>query len=143
MSRTLRQMPQPIVGDRVNAAAAGMTQIRIPRPLASLGNRSPSNIERAQEKKQKFQPFLGADVRGRFRRSVLSCWKLPANLEPRREPFWSTYVLSVTFQFCVMSVISVKHNARIALRWVRYLRHPILDAEIATLSDICTCYLLS
>jgi hypothetical protein len=24
-----------------------------------------------------------------------------------------------------VSVISVKHNARMALRWVRYLRHPI------------------
>ena len=43
----------------------------------------------------------------------------------------------------LVSKISVKHNVLMALRWVRYLRHPILDAEIATLSDICTCYLLS
>jgi hypothetical protein len=89
--------PQPLVGDRVNAAAAGMTQSRIPHPLASLGNRSPSNIESRRRRRSSGLPFLGVDVDDprRFVPFVMEA------SEPRREPFWSTYVLSVTFQFCV------------------------------------------
>ena len=60
-------MPQPLVGDRENAAAAAKRkQIRIPHPLASSLNEQQSSFAieyRVQDNnKKKFRPFLGADV---------------------------------------------------------------------------------
>ena len=94
----LRRMLQPLVGGCVNTAAAGMTQIRrIPRssphlPGAIEHTSSPGVVEEV--------PTFSRCGRGRPQvfRTIRVRSKLPADWEPqRREPFWSTIVLSVAF----------------------------------------------
>ena len=77
---------------------------------------------RVWEKKYKFRPFLGADGVDDPKRFVPFVLEASAFLEYLR-----TLCPFPILRFCalVSSVISVKHNAQMALRWARYLRYPI------------------
>jgi hypothetical protein len=83
---------------------------------------------RVQEKKKKFRPFLGAEVDDP-RRFVPFVLEASGRLGTAAGAFLEHLRTLCRFPIlrfrALVSVISVKHNARMALRWVRYLRHPI------------------
>ena len=84
---------------------------------------------RVWEKKSKYRPFLGADGVDDPKRFVPFVLEASGRLGPDAAAFLE-YLKSL-FPFPILrfralvSVISVKHNAQMALRWVRYLRYPI------------------
>ena len=83
---------------------------------------------RVGEKKTKFRPFLGADVDDP-RRFVPFVLEASGRLGDEAGAFLDhlrTFCSFPLLRFrALVSVISAQHNARMALRWVRYLRHPI------------------
>ena len=83
---------------------------------------------RVQEKKSKYTPFLGEDGVNDPHRFVPFVLEASGRLGPEAKAFLEHLKTLCPFpimRFCALvSVISVKHNAQMALRWVRFLRHP-------------------
>jgi len=83
---------------------------------------------RVEQKKSKFRPFLGEAVEDP---KLFVPFVLEASGRLSREAAAFLDYLRTKCRFPILrfsalvSVISVKHNAAMALRWVRYLRHPI------------------
>ena len=132
---TRQTLPQP-----------GRRNIRILHPLAPPGTQSFAIEHRVQEKKKKFRPFLGADVDDDPRSFVPFVLEASGRLGATTGAFLQYLRTLCHFpisQFRVLvSVISVKHNARMALRWVPYLRHPIMGAGAASFQKFAhaSCY---
>ena len=84
---------------------------------------------RVWEKKYKFRPFLGADGVDDPKRFVPFVLEASGRLGPEASAFLEYLRTLCPFPIlrfrALVSVISVKHNAQMALRWVRYLRYPI------------------
>ena len=105
--RTPRRVPhhQPLVGDRVNATAVEMMPTRIPHSFASRAIVHHISPRLREEEQVRVFFFRRRGARGRTLTtsgaSCHSCWKLPDDLELRREPFWSTYVLSAISRYFV------------------------------------------
>ena len=129
--RTPRRVPhhQPLVGDRVNATAVEMMPTRIPHSFASraiVHHISPR--PREEEQVQVF--FFSAARRARpdvddLRRFVPFVLEASGRLGIAAGAFLEYLRTLCHFPIlrfgALVSVISV----RMALRWVRYLRHPI------------------
>ena len=84
---------------------------------------------RVWEKRYKFRPFLGADGVDDPKRFVPFVLEASGRLGPEASAFLEYLKTLCPFPIlrfrALGSVISVKHNAQMALRWVRYLRYPI------------------
>ena len=83
---------------------------------------------RVQEKKSKYTPFLGEDGVNDPHLFVPFVLEASGRLGPEAKAFLEHLKTLCPFpimRFCALvSVLSVKHNAKMALRWVRFLRHP-------------------
>jgi hypothetical protein len=98
------------------------------RPSPRLPGQSFAIEHRVQEKKTKFRPFLGADVDDpkRFVPFVLEASGRLGTAAGAFLEYLRTLCRFPILRFrALVSVISMQHTARMALRWVRYLRHPI------------------
>ena len=84
---------------------------------------------RVHEKKSKFRPFLGAAGVEDAKRFVAFVLEASGRLGPDAVAFLEYLRTLCRFPIlrfrALTSVISAKHNAQMALRWVRYLRRPI------------------
>ena len=93
-----------------------------------------STTARVHEKKFKFRPFLGAAGVEDAKRFVAFVLEASGRLDPDVVPFLE-YLRRILCRFPILrfraltSVISAKHNAQMALRWLRYLRRPIKDVR--------------
>jgi hypothetical protein len=83
---------------------------------------------RVREKKTKFRPLLGAGVDDP-KRFVPFVLEASGRLGPEAGAFLEYLQSICSFPIlrfrALVCVLSAKHNARMALRWVRFLRHPI------------------
>jgi hypothetical protein len=81
------------------------------------------------EKKSKFRPFLGAAGVEDAKHFVAFVLEASGRLGPDAGAFLDYLRTLCRFPIlrfrALTSVISAKHNAQMALRWVRYLRRPI------------------
>jgi hypothetical protein len=97
-------------------------------PIPRLPGQSFAIEHRVQEKKSKYTPFLGEDGVNDPHRFVPFVLEASGRLGPDAKAFLEHLKTLCPFpimRFCALvSVISVKHNAQMALRWVRFLRHP-------------------
>ena len=84
---------------------------------------------RAREKKSKFRHFLAVDAVEGPRRFVPFILEASGRLGSDAKAFLEYLRTICSFPIlrfrALVSVISAKHNAQMALRWVRYLRHPV------------------
>ncbi len=103
--------------------------------LLRLPGQSFAIEHRVREEKNKFRPpILGADVDGP-RRFVPFVLEASGRLGTAAGAFLVEYLRTLC-HFAILrfralvSVTSVKYNARMALRWVRYLCHPIWAASL-------------
>ena len=84
---------------------------------------------RTREKKFKFRHFLGADAVEDPRRFVPFVLEASGRLGSDAKAFLEYLRTICCFPIlrfrALVSVISAKYNAQMALRWVRYLRHPV------------------
>ena len=84
---------------------------------------------RAREKKSKFRHFLGVDAVEDPRRFVPFVLEASGRLGSDAKAFLEYLRTICSFPIlrfrALVSVISAKHNAQMALGWVRYLRHPV------------------
>ena len=98
-------------------------------PTPRLPGQSFAIEHRVWEKKYKFRPFLGADGVDDPKRFVPFVLEASGRLGPEASAFLEYLKTLCPFPIlrfrALVSVISVKHNAQMALRWVRYLRYPI------------------
>ena len=116
----------------LNQADATATRRRLrKRRCRSSPRLLPGAIEhRVQEKLKKFRSFLGADV-GDPRCFVPFVLEASGRLGTAAAGAFLEHQQRTLCRFLILrfralvSVITVKHNARMAFRWVRYLRHPI------------------
>jgi hypothetical protein len=97
-----------------------------PRPR--LPGESFAIEHRVQEKKSKYRPLLGAAVED-LKRFVPFVLEASGRLGPEAGAFLEYLQSICSFPIlrfrALVCVLSAKHNARMALRWVRFLRHPI------------------
>ena len=101
-----------------------------PSPLhPRLPGQSFAIEHRVLEKKSKFRPFLGAADVDDPKRFVPFVLEASGHLGPDAAAFLDHLKTLCPFPIlrfrALVSVLSAKHNAQMALRWVRYLRHPI------------------
>ena len=89
----------------------------------------PPRLPGVHEKKSKFRPFLGAAGVEDAKRFVAFVLEASGRLGPDAVAFLEYLRTLCRFPIlrfrALTSVISAKHNAQMALRWVRYLRRPI------------------
>ena len=112
--------PDPLGGDPDHS---------IPSPSPRLPGQSFAIEHRVREKKSKFRQFLGAASVEDAKRFVAFVLEASGRIGPDAAAFLE-YLQSLCgfpiLRFrALTSVISAKHNALMAIRWVRYLRHPI------------------
>jgi hypothetical protein len=98
-------------------------------PLCSrLPGQSFGIEHRVREKKTKYRPLLGAAVDDP-KRFVPFVLEASGRLGPEAGAFLEYLQSICSFPIlrfrALVCVLSAKHNARMALRWVRFLRHPI------------------
>ena len=100
-----------------------------PPPPPRLPGQSFAIEHRVYEKKSKFRPFLGAAGVEDAKRFVAFVLEASGRLGPDAGAFLDYLRTLCRFPIlrfrALTSVISAKHNAQMALRWVRYLRRPI------------------
>ena len=84
---------------------------------------------RVAQKKNHFRPFLGDTGVEDAKRFVAFVLEASGRLGPDAAAFLEYLRTLCRFPILrfrsLVSVISAKHNAQMALRWVRYLRRPI------------------
>ena len=144
LSPTTPRLPPPsrrVPGPRTGPPGARGWEATLPPPRHhnSAGGQDPScfclpgqsfGIEhRVWEKKTKYRPLLGAAVDDPKRRFVPFVLEASGRLGPEAGAFLEC--LQSIFSFPILrfralvGVLFAKHNAQMALRWVRFLRHPI------------------
>ena len=100
-----------------------------PMPRVDADQQDPVLLRLPEEKNKFRPPILGADVDGP-RRFVPFVLEASGRLGTAAGAFLVEYLRNLC-HFAILrfralvSVTSVKYNARMALRWVRYLCHPI------------------
>ena len=118
---------QALAGSDAAAAATTALEAKTPPALASLPSQSFRIEHRVREKKTKYRPLLGAAVDDP-KRFVPFVLKASGRLGPEAEAYLENLQSICSFPIlrfrALVGVLSAKHNAWMALRWVRFLRHP-------------------
>ena len=97
-----------------------------PPPPPRLPGQSFAMEHRVAQKKNHFRPFLGDTGVEDAKRFVAFVLEASGRLGPDAAAFLRSLCHFPILRFrSLVSVISAKHNAQMALRWVRYLRRPI------------------